>query len=62
MKELRKNWEGCGRKGILHKNGGMMEVGAPIVRMGWPGRLLVHLPLFSLHHKIRKMASNNGGS
>jgi len=29
------NWEGCGRKGIQRKNGGMMEVGAPIVRMGW---------------------------
>ena len=26
------SWEGCGRKDIQHKNGGMMEVGAPIVQ------------------------------
>jgi len=32
------SWEGCGRKDIQHKNGGMMEVGAPI-------GLSVRLPL-----------------
>ena len=44
------NWEGCNRKGIWHKNGGMMDVEAPIVQMGWhPDGLSVHLPLLSFH-------------
>jgi len=30
------NSEGHGRKGIRHKNGGMMKAGTPIVRTGWP--------------------------
>jgi len=42
------NWEGCGRKGIWRKNGGIVEVGALIVHMGWrPDRLSVHLPMLS---------------
>ena len=28
LSQARTNWEGYGRKGIRHKNGGMMEVGA----------------------------------
>jgi len=39
---------GLHRKGIQHKNGGVMEVGALIVQMGWhPARLSVCLPLLS---------------
>jgi len=41
-------WEGCGRKGIRHKIGGMMEVGASIVQISWsPAGLSVHLPVLS---------------
>ena len=38
--------------------------GTPIVHMRWrPDVLFVRLPLvLSLHHKIQKMTSNNGGS
>ena len=35
LSQARKNWEDCGRKGIRCKNGGRMEVRAPIVWMGW---------------------------
>ena len=35
LSQARKNWEDCGRKGIRCKNGGRMEVTAPIVWMGW---------------------------
>ena len=35
LSQARKNWEDCGRKGIRCKNRGMIEVGAPIVWMGW---------------------------
>ena len=34
LPEGRINREDCGRNGIRRKNGGMVEVGAPIVRMG----------------------------
>jgi len=27
LSQAKINWEGCGRKGIQRKNGGMMEVG-----------------------------------
>jgi len=48
LSHARINWEAVGRKGIQRKNGGMIEVGAPIVRMGWgPDGLSVHLPLLS---------------
>ena len=48
LSQARINWEGCSRKGIRRKNVGMMEAGAPIVRMGWhPDGLLVLLPLLS---------------
>jgi len=48
VSQARINWEGCSRKGIRHKNGGMVEVEAPIVRMGWrPDGLSVRLPLLS---------------
>jgi len=30
LSQARVNWEGCVRKGIRHKNGGMAEMGAPI--------------------------------
>ena len=50
LSQARINWEGCGRKGIRRKIGGMMEVGASMVPMGWhPAGLLAHLPLLSSH-------------
>ena len=33
LSKARINWEGSDRKGIRCKNGGMAEVGAPIVQM-----------------------------
>jgi len=46
--QARIEWEGCGRKGIWRKNGGMMEVGRWLVRMEWrPTGLSVCLPLLS---------------
>jgi len=30
LSQARINWEGCARKGIQHKNGGMAEMGTPI--------------------------------
>jgi len=57
-------WEGCSRKGIWHKNEGMMEVGAPL--SGWGGIQTdcrcVCVCYLSLHRKIQKMASTNGRS
>jgi len=48
LSQARTNWEGYGRKGIWHKNGGMMEVGALVVWMGWhPDGLSMRLPLLS---------------
>jgi len=48
LSQARTNWEGCGRKGIRHKNrGGLMEVDCWLVQMEWhpPGCLpLVILP------------------
>jgi len=45
LSQARTNWEGYGRKGIRHKNGGMMEVGA---LTGWhPDGLSMRLPLLS---------------
>jgi len=35
LSQARINWEGCVRKGILRKNGGMAEVGHQLVRIGW---------------------------
>ena len=52
--QARINWEGCGRKGIWRKIGGMMEVGALLVWMGWrPAGLSVHLPLLSSARLIK---------
>jgi len=64
LSQARINWDGCGRKGIRLKNGEMMEMGAPIVQMGGvqTGCRCICLCFLSLHHKIQKMASNNGGS
>jgi len=46
LSQARINWEDCGRKGIWHKNGGMMEVGHWLVRIEWrPAGLSVCLPL-----------------
>jgi len=54
LSQARINWDGCGRKGIWHNNGGMMEVGAPIVWMGWwSARLSVHLSLLSFPCTIK---------
>ena len=53
LSQARIKWEGCGRKGIRRKNGGMMEVGRLLVRMEWyPAGWSVCLPLLmSLRHK-----------
>ena len=41
---------GLWQKSIRHKNGGIQDVEAPIVRMGWrPDRSSVRLPLLSFH-------------
>jgi len=54
MSQARINWEVCSTNGIRHKIGGMMEVGASMVRMGWrPVGLLVHLPLLSSQRLIK---------
>jgi len=46
--QARINGEGYGRKGIWHKNGVMMGVGAPIVQMGQrPDGLSMRLLLLS---------------
>jgi len=51
LSQARTNWEGCGRKGIRHKKGGMMGAGVPLVRMGCPRCLcLRYRPLL---HKIQ---------
>jgi len=48
LSQARINWEGCCRKGIRHKNGGMREVGRWLVWMEWrPVGLSVFLPLLS---------------
>jgi len=48
MYQARINWEGCGRKGIRCKTGGIMGMGAPLLRMEWhPHGLLVPLPPLS---------------
>jgi len=39
LSQTRINWEGCARKGISRKNGGMAEVGTPISQDG----VAVHL-------------------
>jgi len=64
LSQARINWMGCGRKGIQRKNGGKMEMGASIVRMGciqmdcqW-----ICLCYLSMCHKIQKTTSNNEGS
>jgi len=52
--EARISWKGCGKKGILHKIGGIMV-------MGSPSGLSARLPLLSSpHHKTQKMACNVG--
>jgi len=55
---------GLWKKGDSVKKGMMMEVGALIVQMGVPSRQIVSASAYyiSLHHKIQKKASNNGGS
>jgi len=54
LSQARINWEGRGRKGIRHKTGWMMEVGASMVQMSWhPAGLSVHLPLLSSPRLIK---------
>ena len=57
LSQARINWEGYGWKDNQCKKGGMVEVRAPIVLIGWsPDGLSVRLPLlYFLHHKIYKM-------
>jgi len=64
LSQAKINWEGCGRNGIRCKNGEMMEVGAPVVRMGASRRIVGASAscYLSPHHKIQKVARNNGGS
>jgi len=46
--QARVKWEGCGRKGIRRKNGGMMEVGRWLVRVEWrPAGWSISLSLLS---------------
>ena len=48
LPQARINWEGYGRNGIQRKNGEKIEVGTPIVQMGWhPDGLSVRLPPLS---------------
>jgi len=48
LSQARENIQGCVRKGVRHKNGGLMEARALIVRMGWhPSGMLEHSPLLS---------------
>ena len=48
ISQARINWEGCSRKGIRRQNRRIIEVGAPIVQMGWRSDgLSVRLPLLS---------------
>ena len=50
LSQARINWEGCGSKGIRRKIGGMMEVGALMVRTGWRlAGLSVHSALYLPH-------------
>jgi len=50
LSQAKINWEGCGRNGIRCKNGEMMEVGAPVVRMGASRRIV---PLVIFLHTIK---------
>ena len=56
--QARIKWEGCGRKGIWRKNGGMM-VGCWLVRLQWrpPGGCCVCLCYLLLHIKVQKISS-----
>ena len=63
LSQARINWEGCVRKGIWHKNGGMAEMGErwerQLVWMGWQSIQIVGVSacvIFILHQKIQKMA------
>ena len=51
------NWEGCGRNGLRHRNGEMMEVHS--LHGVWHPDGCICLCYLHLHHKIQKMASNN---
>jgi len=54
LSQARIKWEGCGRKGIWRKNGGMMEVGHWLIWMEW--RLFRwYLPL---HRKVQMKISS----
>jgi len=59
LSQARINWEGCARKGIRRKNGGMAEMGHQLVWMGWQSIHTVGVSacvLFILQQKIQKMA------
>jgi len=53
LSQAKINWEGCGRNGILCKNGEMMEVGAPVVRMGASRRIVGASASCYLSHTIK---------
>jgi len=62
LSQDRTKWKGCGRKGISHKNGGMIKVGRWLVQMQWhPSGWSVCLPL-PLHHKVQRNISSGIGS
>jgi len=61
LSQARINWEGCGRKGIPRKTGGIMAVGASMVQMAWHlARLSVHLPLLSSPHVLKSCLMSSG--
>jgi len=59
LSQARINWEGCARKGILHKNGGYGRGGGhQLVWMGWQSIQIVGASvsvIFILLQKIQKM-------
>ena len=58
----RTKWEGCSRKGIRHKNGGMMKVGHWLVQMEWcPPKWSVILPCTVKVQKISSGTASPGG-
>jgi len=56
--QARINWDGCGRKGIRRKNGGLMEGDRWLVQMEWrPPGWSVCLPLVILPSTIKSRRS-----
>ena len=58
LSQARINWQGCSKRGIQRKNGGMRQVGQWLIRMEWRlSALSVCLPWYlHLHQKVQKRA------